>query len=126
MNMTMKKIIYIPIMLLAIVAGGCNKFLDRKPLDASSASNFLSNQDEMEQSLNGVYASAFWVFPNNTPLLFAVEASTDIALKRGGNAEDVAALGDAGPFLVNNQLPNTCWGQGYKLIQRANQHLTGM
>lgn len=122
----MKKIIYIPIVLLAIAAGGCNKFLDRKPLDASSASNFLSNQDEMEQSLNGVYAAAFWVFPNNTPLLFAVEASTDIALKRGGNQEDVAALGDAGPFLVNNTLVNTCWSQGYKLVQRANQHIVGM
>jgi len=125
-KLTMKKIIYLPLLLVLLASGGCEKFLDRKPLDASSASNFLSNQDEMEQSLNGVYASAFWVFPNNTPLLFAVEASTDLAMKRGGNDEDRVALGDGGPFIVNNSLVNTCWSQAFKLIQRSNVHLSGM
>jgi hypothetical protein len=123
----MKRILYIPL-LTALLAGlsGCDKFLDRKPLDASSASNYLSTAEEMELGLNGVYASAFWMFPNNTPLLYAVEASTDIAMKRGGNAEDFVAMGDGGPFLVNNNLVNTCWSQAFRLIQRANQQLAGM
>ncbi|TAD81848.1 MAG: RagB/SusD family nutrient uptake outer membrane protein [Bacteroidetes bacterium] len=120
----MKKIIYLPFLLLAMA--GCEKHLDRKPLDASTATNFLTNQVEMEQGLTGVYGAATWVFPNNTPLLFAVEASTDHALKRGGNAEDVAAMGEAGPFLINNALVNTCWSSGYRLIQRANQQIVGM
>lgn len=122
----MKKLIYIPMLLLLITAGGCKKFLDRKPLNESSANNFPANEAEMQLSINGVYASAFWVFPNNTPLLFAVEASTDLAMKRGGNAEDAVAMGDGGPFLVNNQLVNTCWNQAWRLIQRSNQHLKGM
>ncbi|MBS4066532.1 MAG: RagB/SusD family nutrient uptake outer membrane protein [Chitinophagaceae bacterium] len=122
----MKKIIYLPFLLLLFTAGGCKKFLDRKPLNESSANNFPANEAEMQLSINGVYASAFWVFPNNTPLLFAVEASTDLAMKRGGNAEDAVAMGDGGPFLVNNQLVNTCWSQAWKLVQRANQHLKGM
>jgi hypothetical protein len=122
----MKKLIYIPVLLLLITAGGCKKFLDRKPLNESSANNFPANEAEMQLSINGVYASAFWVFPNNTPLLFAVEASTDLAMKRGGNAEDAVAMGDGGPFLVNNQLVNTCWNQAWRLIQRSNQHLKGM
>jgi hypothetical protein len=115
-------------MLTALLAGlsGCDKFLDRKPLDASSASNFLATAEEMELGLNGVYAAAFWIFPNNTPLLYAVESSTDIAIKRGGNAEDFVAMGDGGPFLVNNTLVNTCWSQAFRLIQRANQQLDGM
>lgn len=121
----MKRIIYLPMMLLLITAAGCKKFLDRKPLDQASAATFLSNQDEMEQSLTGVYASAFWVFPNNTPLLFALEASTDLAMKRGGNAEDQVAMGE-GLFIVNNNLVNTSWNQCYRLVQRANQHLQGM
>lgn len=113
-------------LLLVLVTASCNKHLDRKPLDAASASTFLSNTEEMEQGLNGVYASAMWVFPNNTPLLFAVEASTDMAIKRGGNAEDLVAMGEAGPFSINNSLVNTCWSQAYRLIQRANQQLAGM
>lgn len=110
----------------ALMLGGCQKFLDRKPLDASSASTFLVNQAEMEQGLAGVYASAMWVFPNNTPLLFNIEATTDLAIRRGGNAEDLIALGDAGPFLVNNAIPSSAWSQAYRLIQRANQQLAGM
>lgn len=122
----MKKILNLGLLALLLGTAGCDKFLDRKPLDASSATNYLSNQDEMELGLNGVYAAAFWMFPNNTPLLYAVEASTDIAMKRGGNAEDFVAMGDGGPFLVNNALVNTCWGQAFRLIQTANQQLSGM
>lgn len=125
--MIMKKNILTILTVTSVIAlGSCNKFLDRKPLDASASSTFLSNQSEMEQGLVGTYASAMWVFPNNTPLLFAVEASTDIAMKRGGNAEDNIAMGDAGPFLFNNSLPITCWNQAYKLVQRANQQIAGM
>jgi len=122
----MKKILIPGLLALLLGAAGCDKFLDRKPLDQSSATNFLSNQNEMEQGLTGVYAAAFWMFPNNTPLLYAVEASTDLAMKRGGNAEDFVAMGDGGPFLVNNALVNTCWSQAFRLIQRANQQLSGM
>jgi hypothetical protein len=122
----MKKILIPGLLALLLGAAGCDKFLDRKPLDQSSATNFLSNKDEMEQGLTGVYAAAFWMFPNNTPLLYAVEASTDLAMKRGGNAEDFVAMGDGGPFLVNNALVNTCWSQAFRLIQRANQQLSGM
>lgn len=122
----MKKLIYLSFLTLLLAAMGCSKFLDRKPLDASSSTNFLGNQQEMELSLNGVYGAAFWAFPNNTPLLFAVEASTDLAIKRGGNSEDAVAMGDGGPFLINNALVNTCWSQAFRLIQRTNQHLGGM
>ncbi|MBC7890112.1 MAG: RagB/SusD family nutrient uptake outer membrane protein [Ferruginibacter sp.] len=112
-------------MLLVITIGSCKKYLDRSPLDASASSTFLSNQDEMDQSLNGVYAASLWTFPNNTPLLFAIEASTDIGIRRDQNAEDFIALGE-GAFFVNNQIVNLSWSQGYRLIQRANQHLGGM
>ncbi len=121
----MKKILYLPLLLLVITIGSCKKYLDRNPLDASASSTFLSNQDEMDQSLNGVYAASLWTFPNNTPLLFAIEASTDIGIRRDQNAEDFVALGE-GAFFVNNQIVNLSWSQGYRLIQRANQHLGGM
>ena len=121
----MKKLLYIPFLLLLITMWGCEKYLDRKPLDASASTTFLSNQNEMEQSLNGVYAANLWTFPNNTPLLFAIEASTDIGIRRDQNSEDFIALGE-GNFFINNTIVNSSWSQGYRLIQRANQHLFGM
>jgi len=121
----MKKILYLPFLLLLITLGGCEKYLDRKPLDASASTTFLSNQDEMDQSLNGVYAANLWTFPNNTPLLFAIESSTDISIRRDQNAEDFIALGE-GAFFINNSIVNSSWSQGYRLVQRANQHLVGM
>ena len=122
----MKKIFFIITIASIGLNTGCKKFLDRKPLDGTSASNFLVNEAEMELGLNGVYAAAFWQFPNNTPLLFAMESTTDLALKRVGNAEDQVAMGDGGPFLVSNSLTVTVWGQAYRLVARANQQLSGM
>ncbi len=121
----MKKYLFIPLLVVLTAFGGCKKFLDRKPLDASTASTFLSNQDEMEQGLTGVYASATWVIANNTPMLFAIESTTDMAMKRGGNAEDLIALGD-GNFNVSNAITTAAWAQAYKLVQRANQQIAGM
>ena len=122
----MKKYFIIPTLVAAFAISSCNKFLDRKPLDASSSATFLSNQAEMEQGLNGTYASAMWVIANNTPMHFAIESSTDMAMKRGGNAEDLIAMGDGGPFLVNNAICISSWNQAYKLVQRANQQIVGM
>ena len=122
----MKKYFIIPTLLAAFAISSCNKFLDRKPLDASSSATFLSNQAEMEQGLVGTYASAMWVIANNTPMHFAIESSTDMAIKRGGNAEDLIAMGDGGPFLVNNAVSIASWNQAYKLVQRANQQIVGM
>jgi starch-binding outer membrane protein, SusD/RagB family len=121
----MKKLIITSTALLLITLVGCKKFLDRKPLDASTASTFLSNQDEMEIGLTGVYAANTWVIANNTPMLFAIEATTDFAMKRGGNAEDAIALGQ-GAFNPNNAICNSAWSQAFKLVQRANQQLVGM
>jgi starch-binding outer membrane protein, SusD/RagB family len=121
----MKKIFYIPILILPLLIGSCKKYLDRKPLDASASSTFFTNQDEMDQSLNGVYASTLWTFPNNTPLLFAIESSTDISLRRDQNSEDFIALGQ-GNFFNNNSIVSSSWGQAYKLVQRANEHLRGI
>jgi hypothetical protein len=122
----MKKLVYILMALSVIGSSGCRKFLDRQPLDSSSSATFMQTAEEMDLVLNGVYASAFWQFPNNTPLLFAIEATSDIAIKRTGNAEDQVAMGDGGPFLISNSLPTTAWTQAYTLVNRANVMISGM
>ena len=122
----MKKQLLLLLPILALSFSACQKFLDRKPLDASSATTFLSNQAEMEQGLTGVYASSMWVIANNIPMLFEIEATTDMAMKRGGNPSDLIAMGDGGPFLVTNAVTVNAWNQAYKLVQRANQQIAGM
>ncbi|MEO6930704.1 MAG: RagB/SusD family nutrient uptake outer membrane protein, partial [Chitinophagaceae bacterium] len=122
----MKKIYFITFITFSGLLFGCSKFLDRKPLDASAASTFLSNEAEIDLGLNGVYAAAFWTVANNIPLGYSIESTTDLALRRVGNAEDQIAMGDAGPFLVSNGLTVVAWAQEYKLVARANQQLSGM
>ncbi|NDF99504.1 MAG: RagB/SusD family nutrient uptake outer membrane protein, partial [Chitinophagia bacterium] len=107
----MKKISSILMLTALLGVAGCSKFLDRQPLDSSSSATFMQSEEEMNLALNGVYAAAFWQFPNNTPLLFAIESSTDLAIKRTGNAEDQVAMGDGGPFLISNTLPGNSWQQ---------------
>ncbi len=109
-----------------IFFSGCEEFLDRQPLDSLSSETFYTTEAEMELGLNGVYAASFWVFPNNMPLLWAIESTTDLAIKRVGNAEDLVAAGDAGPFLINNSLTVTAWNQAYKLVTHSNMLLQGM
>ncbi|MFM8805928.1 MAG: RagB/SusD family nutrient uptake outer membrane protein [Sphingomonadales bacterium] len=122
----MKKISSILMLTALLGLAGCSKFLDRQPLDSSSSATFMQSEEEMNLALNGVYAAAFWQFPNNTPLLFAIESSTDLAIKRTGNAEDQVAMGDGGPFLIGNSLPGNSWTQAYRLVSRANTMLDGM
>ncbi|MHA4844141.1 RagB/SusD family nutrient uptake outer membrane protein [Flavitalea antarctica] len=122
----MKKILSISLLAAVTLLYGCKKFLDRKPLDASAASTFLTNEAEMDLGLTGVYASAFWAVANNVPLMYSIESTTDLAIRRTGNAEDQIALGNAGPFLVSNGITVVAWDQEYKLVARANQQLQGM
>lgn len=122
----MKKTVFAFFVASLGMLAGCQKFLDRQPLDSASSATFFQTEAEMDLGLNGVYAASFWAFPNNTPLLFAIEATTDLAIKRTGNAEDQIAMGDGGPFLVTNSLPSTAWNQAYKLVTRANILLDGM
>lgn len=122
----MKRLIFLSFFAALIIFNGCEKFLDRQPLDSLSSETFYQTEAEMDLGLNGVYAASFWVFPNNMPLLWAIETTSDIAVKRVGNAEDLIAAGDGGPFLVNNSLSTTAWSQAYKLVTHSNMLLEGM
>ena len=125
-NKHMKKLIFI---LLATVAlAGCQKFLDRQPLDSISSSNFLTNEVEINLGLTGVYNAAQWNYgTTNTPLLKRIESSTDMGLSRkGSDAEDLIVLGDNGPFINGNAIPSSAWSNAYSLVSRANLLLEGM
>lgn len=119
----MKKLLYLTT--LTILISSCSKFLDRQPLDSASSETFLATDAELNLGITGVYAAAHWSNPNQTPLLFAVDATTDYCLKRTGNDEDNVALGE-GKLLISNGLTVRAWQQAYNLVSRANTFLDGM
>ncbi len=122
----MKKILCILMASGALM--GCQKFLDRQPLDSISSSNFLTNETEINLGLTGVYNAAQWNYStSNTPLLKRIESATDIGLSRkGSDQEDLMALGDNGPFINGNAIPSSAWANAYSLVARANLFLDGM
>jgi starch-binding outer membrane protein, SusD/RagB family len=115
------------IFLLALVTS-CNKdgFLDRQPLDQASTSIFYANEAEIKLGLTGVYNAAFWARTGNVPDLKRIEGSTDLVISRSGDPEAQIARGDNGPFIFGNLWSDNAWGQGYKVIARANELLDGM
>ncbi len=120
----MKKIILIA--LVASVSFGCEKFLDRQPLDTPSSASFLSNEAEIRQSLTGVYSATFWTRTGLVPDLKRIEGTTDIQISRKADPESLIAQGDNGPFLVGNGWSDNAWTQGYRVIARANELIEGM
>lgn len=122
----MKK--FVTILMASGAMMGCQKFLDRQPLDTISSSNFLTNEAEINLGLTGVYNAAQWNYgSSNTPLLKRIESATDVGLSRkGSDQEDLMALGDNGPFINGNAIPSTGWSSAYSLVSRANLFLAGM
>lgn len=123
----MKKLIFLSIIAALLVFSGCDEFLDRQPLDSFSSETFYQNEAEMKLGLNGVYSTSFWVLQNHfIPLLWPIETTTDIAIRRTGNSDDLIAAGDAGPFRISNEITLNAWNQAYRLVAQSNILLDGI
>jgi starch-binding outer membrane protein, SusD/RagB family len=105
---------------------GCTEFLDRQPLDAPSSANFFANEAEIRLGLTGVYNASFWARTGNVPDLKRIEGATDLVISRKTDPESLIAQGDNGPFVPGNAWSENSWGQGYRVIARANDLLEGM
>ncbi len=121
----MKNFIYLAV-LLCLVWGCKEEFLDRQPLDSPSTSTFYSNEAEIRLGLTGVYSAAFWARAGNVPDLKRIEGATDLVISRKTDPESLIAQGDNGPFIQGNAWSENAWGQGYRVIARANDMLSGM
>ncbi len=119
-----KYIIFASLLTLAV---SCKDgFLDRQPLDQASTTTFYSNEAEIKLGLTGVYNASFWTRSGLVPDLKRIEASTDLIISRSGDPEAQIARGDNGPFIPGNAWSENQWGQGYRVIARANEMLEGM
>ncbi len=119
-----KYIIFASLLTLAV---SCKDgFLDRQPLDQASTTTFYSNEAEIKLGLTGVYNASFWTRSGLVPDLKRIEASTDLIISRSGDPEAQIARGDNGPFIPGNAWSENQWGQGYRVVARANEMLEGM
>lgn len=84
-----KHFVYI-ILTITILVSGCNKALERYPLDIPSAETFYTNETEIQGGVNACYS--FVVQPNNGYLTpeYSWDALADVVFIRGGGfAQDM-------------------------------------
>ncbi len=113
------KINYISALVIALIGfTGCEKFLDKNPLDAPATTTFLKNEKEINASLNAIYKAVNWDF-GLVPYQSATDAWSDLAILRAND------LGE-GIFDTYNAHPTNIWKNAYLQIQRANTILVGM
>jgi hypothetical protein len=114
-----KRIVYISTLVCGLISlAGCQKFLDKNPLDVPATTTFLTNDKEINVSLTAIYKSVNWDF-GLVPYQSATDAWTDLAILRAND------LGE-GTFDTYNAHPANLWKNAYTQIQRANTLLTGM
>lgn len=113
----MKKIILI--ILLPVLYIGCNKYLDRQPLDTPATSNYFTNEQEIEQGLTGVYKSTYWQVGYDIPLQVLYDLYTNIGLERQPGIA-------SGSFDATNGTVASAWSFMYTTVARANGLLDGM
>lgn len=125
MNYT-NKINAFGILLIAIAAASCNKYLDRLPLDTITSEAFFENATQVDQALTGVY-NAYGVrtvspgFGNPTPYYSKMDLYTEIGLERGLNG----TIG-SGAYNPATGTVVELWAAFYQVIQRANTLIFNM
>lgn len=101
-----------------IILSGCEKFLERAPLDSPATGSFFKNENEIDAGLMAIYRSVNWDF-GLVPYQSATDAWADLAILRAND------LGE-GTFDTYNSHPASLWQDAYLTIQRANTMLDGM
>ncbi|MCT1523881.1 RagB/SusD family nutrient uptake outer membrane protein [Sphingobacterium hotanense] len=96
-----------------------NDYLTRYPLDSPSNETFLTNEEELEMAVTGVY-NALWYSYSGTPFALTFDYASDIGWDR--NTNDLQYLG-AGLGNPNNGYTREIWAQLYKGISRCNNIL---
>lgn len=107
---------------LGLLTISCNKdYLNRFPQDSPSSETFLTNEEQLDMAVTGVY-SVLYNNPSAAPLpfAFAIDYSSDIAWERNTNALQLLGAGLAD---VNNAFTANYWDLLYVGVGRCNNIL---
>ncbi|MDO6519641.1 RagB/SusD family nutrient uptake outer membrane protein [Zobellia uliginosa] len=117
----MKKYLYILIVVMALVVTSCEKELIQNPNTSKVADNFYTNETELEEAVNAVFATLQLTGVYNT----AMPAVGELP---GEDAYDETPANDGGVYgmlddfnvIPQSELIADVWEDSYQGIQRAN------
>lgn len=84
----MKSLKYILISGMALASMGCEDFLEKEPLDSYAVNSFYQTKEQVEQAVNGIYASFYFDGMYRRNMWIAQEIGSDNAYFDGANAFD--------------------------------------
>lgn len=118
----MKTKLSILLMSFFFILGGCEKVLNKFPLDKPSDDTFLSSEAELILAINGVYNDLWDASPTDGQFEYMLDNATDISWSRGG-AFPVLANGN---HVSTTSVFQATWDRYYTGIARCNFILTHM
>lgn len=95
----------------------CNKILDKYPLNAPSDVTFLSNEQELNLAVNGVYNNLWYSISVSGQIEYIMDAATDIGWDRNSSLVTTAGQGLLTPATSGL---SAWWEHLYSGIARAN------
>lgn len=102
---------------LVFLATGCNKQLDRLPLDSPSSASFYNDATEVELGVLGCYKSLTWELKSTRPWPVMMDNTTDVSWNRSSHPSQELGNGTA---TSTNESAQNAWTGFYKAIGRAN------
>ena len=107
-------VLFLGILFLTV---GCDKYLDRSPLDGPSDDNYFTNQEELTLVVNGLYSALVFHPTDDMPINLTLDDATDIGWDRNTSALQSIGRGD---FDSNNGYILSIWTNSYKVIGKCN------
>lgn len=112
--------IYIMVMGICLLCmTGCNKYLEREPLDGPPDQDFFTNAEELMLAVNGCYEALNYqpTGSNLMPLALTADNCTDISWDRNNSALQQIGNGSHDSY---NGTAVSVWTAAYKDIARCN------
>lgn len=123
----MKRLIYLSIILLLIIAPACSDFLDSEPLDFTATSNFYNNANDAEIALTGCYGligQSYAVNNYRTGIFLIGNVGTDEVLGNPYSTPDAESNMDQfifGRVAKNNLNIRDIWAMMYTGLYSINE-----
>ncbi|MDD4819793.1 MAG: RagB/SusD family nutrient uptake outer membrane protein, partial [Flavobacteriales bacterium] len=124
----MKRKIFLPIILIAVLLTGCTKFLERTPLDSYDDSNFWLNESNVRQHANYYYGSFFPGYHQGWSMaqmwfrdIYGNDQTTYSDGQPGSFPSTATSAGYSLPsHSIGNGWADMSWSDNYAWIRRTN------
>jgi hypothetical protein len=116
-------------LIVALVSlGSCKKFLESKPISATSVTEFYKTPADFEQAMIGAYSAFAQVYQGNGyfALLTDLHSDNTSELVLGGDGNEAKMDIDRFTITADNEHVTAFWQNSYTLIARVNSILASI